>query len=236
MTLVEASDQPTVEPTLPAAGVDRHFLTAEPELSGLSSGEVAERVSAGQTNRYRASASRSYGDIVRANVFTRFNALLGALVTAMLVIGPLQDALFGIVPTLNALIGIIQEARAKRTLDRLSLLSAPRAHVVRDGTPAEILDEDVVLDDVIEIRAGDQVAADGTVLWSLGLEVDESLLTGESEAVDKTRDEKLLSGSFAVAGRGFFRATAVGPQAYARKLASEAKRFTLVRSELTSGI
>ena len=110
----------------------------------------------------------------------------------------------------NALIGIVQEYRAKRTLDRLAVLNAPIARVVRDGTVAEIAVEAVVLDDLVELRAGDQVPADGTVHDADGLEIDESLLTGESDPVDKDADDEVLSGSIVVAGRGRFQATRVG--------------------------
>src|SRR5690606_28590990 len=148
------------------------------------------------------------------------------------VVGPLQDALFGIVLVSNALIGIVQELRAKRTLDRLAVLHAPRARVVRDGEVAEIAVEEVVIDDLLDLRAGDQVPADGVVHVSEGLEVDESLLTGESEPVHKVVDDEVLSGSIVVAGSGRMQATRVGADAYARRLATEARRFTLVRSEL----
>ncbi len=122
---------------------------------------------------------------MRANVFTRFNAILGTMLALILVFGSPADGLFGIVLVVNALIGIVQEYRAKRTLDRLAVLSAPIARVVRDGASVEIPLEQVVLDDLLELRAGDQVPADGTVRTSDGLELDESLLTGESDPVLK---------------------------------------------------
>jgi hypothetical protein len=195
---------------------------------GLTAAEVARRAAAGQTNRSRDNAGRTYGEIIRANTLTRFNLLLGALLAVMLAVGPLQDALFGIVPALNALIGIVQEIRAKRTLDHLSLLSAPAARVLRDGKTTQISGEDIVLGDIIELHAGDQVLADATVLSTAQLELDESLLTGESDAVDKGAADSVLSGSFVVAGKGLCRTTAVGADSYARKLAAEAKRFSLV--------
>ena len=131
------------------------------------------------------SNTRTVSQIVRSNVFTRFNALLGAMLAVILVVGPVQDALFGFVLIANAGIGIVQELRAKRTLDRLSVLTAPKAHVVRDGEVQEVPVDRVVLDDVLELAPGMQVVVDGDVLASDGLELDESLLTGESEPVEK---------------------------------------------------
>ncbi|HSD49238.1 MAG TPA: cation-translocating P-type ATPase, partial [Actinomycetota bacterium] len=136
----------------------------------------------------------------------------------------------------NAVIGIVQELRAKRTLDRLAVLTAPRARIVRDGDVAEHRVGDVVLDDVLELRPGDQVVVDGTVLDAQGLELDESLLSGEPEPVEKDPGDEILSGSFVAAGGGRYRATRVGPAAYATHLAEEARRFTLTRSELRAGI
>jgi cation-transporting ATPase E len=204
--------------------------------TGLTAAEVAERVERGAVNVADDRTSRTFGEIVRANVLTRFNAILGALLVVILVVGPIQDALFGIVLVSNALIGIVQEWRSKRTLDRLAVLNAPRACAVRDGELREIAVDDVVLDDLLEIRAGDQVAADGVIRAADGLELDESLLTGEADPVDKAPGDELLSGSIVVAGNGRFQTTAVGADAYARRLATEARRFTLVHSEIQAGI
>jgi cation-transporting ATPase E len=162
--------------------------------------------------------------------------LLGVLLAVILVWGEPPDALFGIVLVTNALIGIGQELRAKRTLDRLAVLSAPRIRVIRDGGPHDIAVEELVADDLVDLRAGDQLVADGVVRESVSLQADESLLTGESEPVDKRAGDRLLSGSFVVAGSGGYQATGVGAEAYARKLAAQARRFTLVRSELIAGI
>ena len=203
---------------------------------GLTPDEVRERVERGQTNDAGDRTSRTYGEIIRANVFTRFNAILGTMLAVILVVGQIQDATFGIILVANAAIGIVQEIRAKRTLDRLAVLSAPKARVVRAGDVAEIAVEDVVLDDLLELRTGDQVPADGEVRTAAGLEIDESLLTGEADPVDKAPADEVLSGSFVVAGSGRVQATRVGADAYARKLAAEARRFTLVRSELVEGI
>jgi cation-transporting P-type ATPase E len=204
--------------------------------TGLTEAEVRERVERGETNASAERSSRTFGEILRANIFTRFNAILGVLLVVILAVGHPQDALFGIVLVSNALIGIVQEVRAKRTLDQLAVLSEPRVRVVRDGEVREVAVDDVVLDDLVELRSGDQIAADGIVRATTALQVDESLLTGESDPVDKKTGDQVLSGSFVVAGSGRFQATAVGDDAYARKLATEARRFELARSELMDGI
>ena len=204
--------------------------------SGLSATDVADRERQGLVNRVDERTSRSIGEIARANVLTRFNAILGTMLVLILVFGEVRDSLFGIVLVTNALLGIVQEWRAKRTLDHLAVLSAPRARVVRDDALLEIPVADVVLDDLLEIQAGDQLVADGIVCSSDGMEIDESLLTGESEPLAKDIDADVLSGSIVVAGAGRFQATRVGADAYARRLAHEARRFTVTRSELVDGI
>jgi len=211
-------------------------VTAVDASRGLSLAEVGERRARGLVNVTTDDSRRTVADIVRANIFTRFNAILGALLVVILVIGEYRDALFGVVLVTNALIGIVQELRAKRTLDRLSVVSAPRVRVVRDGVVGEVLAEDVVSGDLVEVAAGDQVPVDGVVVLSQQLEVDESLLTGESDPVVVQPEGRVLSGSFVVAGQGRFVATDVGDAAYAARLAKEAKRFAMVRSELRDGI
>ncbi len=205
---------------------------ARSPLQGLNAAEVAERVRLGETNAGGVRGSRSVGEILRSNVFTLFNGLLAVLLVAILVWGQPRDALFGVVLVLNMAIGIVQELRAKRTLDRLSVVAAPRARVVRDGVTREIGVHDVVLGDVLELRRGDQVVVDGTLLSADGLEVDESLLTGEARPAPKAMGDTLMSGSFCVAGTGLMRAHAVGAAAYAQRLAAEAKHFRRVPSEL----
>ena len=209
---------------------------AETPAAGLTSAQVAERRSRGLANAGGERTSRSVAEILRANILTRFNFILGVLLAVILVTGQPQDALFGIVLVTNALIGIAQELRAKRTLDRLAVLSAPRVRVIRDGAPQDIAVADLVAGDLVDLRAGDQLVADGVVRASASLEADESLLTGESEPVGKRAGDRLLSGSFVAAGSGGYQATGVGADAYARKLAAQARRFALVRSELMDGI
>lgn len=204
--------------------------------TGLTRAEVEDRVARGLTNRSAERSSRTYKEILRANVLTRFNAILGTMFAVVLVVGQPQDGLFGLVLVANALIGILQEIRAKRTLDALAVLNAPRARVTRDGEARDLAVDDLVLDDLCELRTGDQVPADGVVRRADGLELDESLLTGESDPIEKTPGSQVLSGAIVVAGAGAFQATAVGADAYARKLAAEARQFQLVRSELMDGI
>ncbi len=204
---------------------------------GLSTAQVAERVTAGQANVVAETTSRTTTEIVRANVVTRFNILLGILLIIILVVVQQpKDALFGIVLVSNAAIGIIQELRAKRTLDRLALLTAPMTSVLRDGQQVQIPSDQIVKDDLIALATGDQVPVDGPVFRARGLEIDESLLTGESDPVTKEIDDMCLSGSFVVAGSGWFQARRVGEAAYAASLAKEAKKFTLVSSELRDGV
>jgi len=210
--------------------------TYVPGLDGLNAGEVQQRIDRGEINDVPRTTSRTVADIIRANVFTRFNMLLGILVVVVLFVAPIQDALFGFVLVANASIGIVQELRAKRALDRLALLSAPRARVVRAGSVGELAVDRVVLDDVLDLQPGDQIVVDGMVLAGAGLEVDESLLTGESDPVAKNPGDGVLSGSFVAAGSGRYRATKVGKEAYAIRLAEEARKFTLVQSELRAGV
>jgi cation-transporting ATPase E len=204
--------------------------------SGLTSAEVEERRARGLTNDVPDPTSRTVGQIIRANVLTPFNLLLGSLLLVILAVREYRDALFGIVLVTNALIGIIQETRSKRALDRLALLNQPRITVLRDGRSVAVSPRDLVLDDVIVLSPGDQITVDGTVVDATGLEIDESLLTGEADPVDKSVGDPVMSGSFVAAGSGRIRATAVGVESYAYRLSSEARRFSLVRSELRDGI
>ncbi len=205
-------------------------------FDGLSDAEVQARRERGEANRVLEPTSRAGWEIVRANVLTRFNALLGSLFVVILAVGPWQDALFGGVLVINSLIGIIQEMRAKRTLERLALLSQSKARVVRSGRILEIPATEIVLDDILDLAPGNQILVDGVLLSADSLEVDESLLSGEAEPVPKGVDETVLSGSFAIAGNGRYRATRVGSAAYANSLAKEARHFILAHSELRAGI
>lgn len=175
-------------------------------------------------------------EIVRANVFTRINAILGVLFLLVLSTGSIIDGMFGLLIVANSAVGIIQEIRAKRTLDQLAIVSQAKPTVRRDGVAHEVAPGEVVLDDLIELGPGDQIVVDGEIEEAAALEVDESLLTGEADPIDKGVGAPVMSGSFVVSGSGAYRATKVGRDAYAAKLAEEASKFTLVHSELRSGI
>ncbi|MCP2318151.1 cation-transporting ATPase E [Nocardia amikacinitolerans] len=204
--------------------------------TGLTTAEVEQRRRDGLTNDVPDRASRSVRDIVRANVFTRINAILGVLFILVLSTGSIIDGMFGLLIVANSAVGIIQEVRAKRTLDQLAIVSQARPTVRRDGVAHEVAPKDVVLDDLIELGPGDQIVVDGVVEESALLEIDESLLTGEADPIDKAVGAEVMSGSYVVSGSGAYRATKVGRDAYAAKLAEEASKFTLVHSELRSGI
>jgi cation-transporting ATPase E len=201
-------------------------------VGGLDHGEVAARVQAGVTNALHTGSSRSLWHILRANLFTLFNAVVGAGTVVLLFFGDWQDGLFGFAALANVLIGVFQEFRAKRLLDSLALLSATPARVLREGEISEIPTDQVVLDDLLVLRVGDQVPADAMIVSEVGLEIDESLLTGETDPVEKTQNDTVLSGSAVAAGYGAARVVRVGADSYSSQLTAEAKRFSLVNSEL----
>ncbi|MEU8482041.1 cation-translocating P-type ATPase [Streptomyces sp. NPDC048641] len=213
-----------------------HPVPVPQRARGLTTGEVAERVARGEVNDIPVRSSRSATEIIRANVFTRFNAIIGILWLIMLFVAPFQDSLFGYVILANTGIGIIQELRAKKTLDSLAVIGEARPTVRRDGQATEISTSEIVLGDLIEIGPGDKIVVDGVCAEADSLEIDESLLTGEADPVVKKHGDQVMSGSFVVAGGGAFTATKVGREAYAAQLAEEASRFTLVQSELRTGI
>ncbi|MEU0102507.1 HAD-IC family P-type ATPase [Streptomyces sp. NPDC006267] len=242
---LDSSGEQTPGPSRPAmidAGAELdpvHPMEPPPPAhrpGGLSTAEVAERVARGEVNDVPVRSSRSVTEIVRANVLTRFNLIIGVLWVIMLFVAPIQDSLFGFVIVANTGIGIIQEWRAKKTLDSLAVIGEAKPTVRRDGSAAEISTSEIVLGDLIELGPGDKVVVDGTVAEADSLEIDESLLTGEADPVIKRAGDPVMSGSFVVAGGGAFTATKVGREAYAAQLAEEASRFTLVHSELRSGI
>lgn len=207
---------------------------------------MRERVERGQNNVMPSDTGRSFWRIMQANLFTLFNLIVGGSFALLLVLGYWQDALFGFFVIANVVIGVAQEFRAKLTLSRLAVLNAPRARVLRAGDAGssdsangevhEIAVGDVVLDDILVLAAGDQVTADAEVLEAHGLDIDESLLTGEADPVASPPGRELMSGSTVVAGSGLARVIRVGADSYAARITSEAKQFSLVRSELRSGI
>lgn len=208
--------------------------------AGLTEVEVAQRISEGKTNDVPARAARSVAEIIRGNVFTRINAILGVLLIIVLSTGSVINGAFGLLIIANSAIGMIQELRAKQTLDKLAIVGQAKPLVRRQSrtgsVSAPLAPSEVVLDDVIELGPGDQIVVDGVILEAANLEVDESLLTGEADPIAQDAGQQVMSGSFVVAGTGAYRATKVGREAYAAKLAEEASKFTLVKSELRSGI
>ncbi len=205
-------------------------------IAGLTDAEVAQRVAGGKSNAVPERATRSVAAIVRANVFTRINAILGVLLVIVLATGSVINGLFGLLIVANSVIGMVQEIRAKQTLDKLAIVGQAKPLVRRQSGTRTLLPSEVVLDDIIELGPGDQVVVDGEVVEGENLEVDESLLTGEADPITKAPGDAVMSGSFVVTGIGAYRATKVGPEAYAAKLAEEASKFTLVKSELRNGI
>lgn len=205
-------------------------------VTGLTEAEVAQRVAEGKSNDVPTRAARSISDIVRGNVFTRINAILGVLFLIVMSTGSVINGAFGLLIIANSAIGIIQEIRAKQTLDKLAIVGQAKPTVRRESGSRAVLPSEVVLDDIIELGPGDQIVVDGEIIEESNLEVDESLLTGEADPIVKGVGEAVMSGSFVVAGSGAYRATKVGHEAYAAKLAEEASKFTLVKSELRNGI
>ncbi|SHI39348.1 cation-transporting ATPase E [Tessaracoccus bendigoensis DSM 12906] len=206
------------------------------ELAGLTTAQVDERIAAGQVNTLPSRSGRSTRDIIRANVLTRVNAILFTLFVCVAVTGHLIQGVFGLLIVINSAIGIVQELRAKRTLDTLAVIGEAHPRVIRDGHSRQIVRDGVVLDDLIQVAPGEQIVVDGRVLTADYLEVDESLLTGEADAVLKEPGDEVLSGSFVVSGNGTYRAEKVGAEAYAAQLTAQAAKFTLVSSELRQGI
>ncbi len=206
-------------------------------LDGLTDAQVAQRVAAGQTNFAPNPNSRSLGSIIRENTITSFNIVIGSLWALMIIArAPFQDSLFGFVIVFNSAIGIVQEYRAKRTLEKLSLIGEARPIVRRNGAEIEVSADDIVLDDLVVLVTGDQIVVDGEVLSTGGFEADESLLTGEADPVHKHVGDEVMSGSFVVSGGGIMRATKVGLDSYATKLTAEAKTFSASKSELMGSI
>lgn len=206
------------------------------ELTGLTDAEVSERVVAGKVNLVPDAPVRTLREIIVANVFTWINLIVGTLFVLVLIAGHPADGLFVGVIVSNSAIGIIQELRARSTLQSLAVLNAPTATVRRNGGEQDVALEAVVLDDLLVIRTGDQVPVDGEVVDGNGLELDESLLTGESDPVDKGIGAEVMSGSFVVAGSGLLRATKVGADSYASSLAEQARRFELAPSGLRADV
>ena len=209
-----------------------------PEISetGLTVKEVSQRIESGQSNAVKTSTSRSVKDIVRANVFTLFNGIIFVAMVMVLVTGSWRDAVFGFVIIINTGIGIFTELKAKRTLDKLSILVASDFLVRRDGEDVEVPHNEIVLGDLLWIRSGEQVPADGQIIQTWGLELDESMLTGESRTVRHKVGEQVYSGATAVSGMALVKVNAVGSHSYAATLTAQAKVYKKTVSDLNKGI
>jgi magnesium-transporting ATPase (P-type) len=220
-------------------GLERPTMSVLPRggasLVGLSEAEAQRRLlAAGRPQR--PGSSRSYASIVRANVLTVFNLILAGFGAVTLIFGDARDALFLGIIVANAGIGITQEVRAKRALDRLSLLVAPHARVSRDGLVRQLAVEDVVVGDVVMLEPGDQLIADGRLVAASDLRLDESVLTGESVPARRMVGEEVRSGAFAVEGAGGYEVTAVGADSFAARLTGEARSFRHPRSPLEQAV
>jgi cation-transporting P-type ATPase E len=205
--------------------------------NGLSADEVAERVARGEVNRVPRSDRADFADIAARNLLTLFNALVVPAAIALFILGDYRGAVAvsGMAIT-NAGLGLIQEVRAKRHLDRLALMAESRVQVVRAGIVCEIPSGEVVRGDLVVLTAGDSVVADGELVEARYLEVDEALLTGESDPVPRRAGERVQSGSFAVAGEGRYIADGVGAESYVQRTAIEARRYHFAASPLQQSI
>lgn len=201
-------------------------------LRGLSSQEVVERKLRGDHNLPPKSLTRTIPQIISDNVFTLFNIINIVLAVVVILVGELKNTMFLGVAVANTAIGIFQEIRAKLNVDKLAIVTQTKVTAIRDGNQISIPQEDIVLDDVMLLAVGNQICTDGVILLSEGLEVDESLLTGESDSIKKAKDSLVMSGSFVVAGSALVKVTAVGENSYAAKLTSDAKREKKPKSEL----
>ena len=214
----------------------RNTFNIKEEIYGLTEKEVEIRISRGEVNKIPTPPSRTLGQMIRANFFNVFNALNLALATIVIVAGSPKNAIFAGVIVVNSIVGVAQELNAKKTLQKLSVLSMAHARVLRSGEETEVSIEELVIDDVVCLCCGNQVLADCEVLYGDELEVDESMLTGESDPVYKKEGEKILSGSFIVTGEGYAKVNKVGSNTYSSKLADEARKFKVINSELQNSI
>ena len=192
-------------------------------MLGLTSREAQERMEQGLANEQVDSSTRTVKEIIHDNVFTYFNLIFTVLAVLLIVVGSFKDLSFMLIVFANTAIGIAQEIKSKHTLDKLKLLKMPKAHVFRDGRETTVAVEELVLDDVVILSAGSQIPADAVVLEG-SVQVNESLITGESDEITKTADSRLLSGSFVVSGSCAARLTAVGRDSYISKLTIEATK------------
>jgi cation-transporting P-type ATPase E len=213
-------------------------MTASPDtLPGLTTAEVADRVRRGLTNKFQPRSSRTYKQIFFDNLINVFNITLFVLLIILLALGESGDTIFaGSTVLVNLLIGLVQEIRAKQALDKLAALSAGTVRVRRDGQPIDLAIDQVVQDDLIELTPGDKVVVDGPCVWEDSVEVDESLITGESDSIEKDAGDPFTSGSFVTAGRAIMRAEQIGEESFVNKLNRTAKGFKLIPTPIQQKI
>lgn len=218
-------------------GIEEEFISNnQRHILGLSNEEVLKRKENGKVNYIPKAPSRTIWQIIRANLFTSFNAINCILAIIIILAGSPKNSLFMGVIVCNTLIGVVQELRAKETLEKLSVVSMVKAKVVREGKIKEIPASEIVLDDIIYLENGIQIMVDAEVVNSNGLEIDESMITGESDSISKKSKDNLYSGSFVIAGEGYAKVKKVGKQTYSSVLAEEAKKFKVINSELRNAI
>ncbi|WP_163237650.1 cation-translocating P-type ATPase [Clostridium sporogenes] len=205
-------------------------------IKGLRKSEILCRIKDGKVNRLPKAPSRTLGQIIRANLFTSYNALNAILAIIVFIAGSPKNAVFAGVIITNTIIGMFQEIRAKSILERLSVINEKYVDVIREGKIDNINIEEIVLDDIIVLKSGDQILVDCELLSNNEIEVDESLITGESDSILKKENDRLLSGSFVSSGSAYAKVINVGKNTYAAKLAEEAKQFKLINSELQISI
>lgn len=206
-------------------------------LQGLSESEVIERRQRGLGNNIRLATSRSYSDILRQNVLTFINVILFVIGAVLIAVGRVGDAVVSVgLILMNIVIGVYQEARAKRQLDKIALLTRPKATVIRERQERVIDPSEIVVGDIIVVRAGDQIVVDGVVVGDGKMDVDESLLTGESDLIPKQPGDSVMSGSFCVSGTAAYEAQKVGTESFANQLTASARSYRVVKTPLQRDI
>jgi cation-transporting ATPase E len=202
-------------------------------ITGLTEAEAQDRRNRGQGNNIKLETSRSYTHIIQTNLLNPINIILFSIGAVMIAIGRVGDAVASVgIIMLNVVIGMYQEVRAKNQLDQIALLSRPRITVLRDGAEKEIDPSEIVLDDIIVVKPGDQIVVDGEIVGDGKVSVDESLLTGESDQIEKSAGDEVLSGSFCVTGSAIYTATKVGADSFANKLTADARKYVISRTPL----
>lgn len=206
-------------------------------LQGLSEAEVLTRRQRGQGNNVRLATSRTYADILQQNVLTFINIVLFVIGAVLISVGRMGDAVVSVgLIAMNIIIGVYQEARAKQQLDKIALLTRPKATVIREGQQKIIDPSEIVVGDILVVSAGDQIVVDGVVVGDGKMDVDESLLTGESDLIPKKPGDTVMSGSFCVAGSAMYEAQKVGAESFANQLTASARSYRVVKTPLQRDI